>query len=178
VMGDQRDEGEQERRAGPGEPAAAAVRGHGGEQAGGPAENRRHADIGDGSRQIGEPPLGGGVRFGIERLLPLMPESNLPVVEKTQALIIPVNTQNMSYALRVAKIAREVGLRVEVDVTEHGVGAGLKLATKKETPWALIVGEDEQQTNRVTLHHLGTGEELVVDIHSLAHQILGEEQPV
>jgi threonyl-tRNA synthetase len=84
----------------------------------------------------------------------------------------------MPYALRVAKIAREVGLRVEVDVTEHGVGAGLKLATKKEIPWALIVGEDEQQRNKVTQHHLRTGEELVVDINSFAHQISGEEQPV
>src|SRR5260370_234803 len=116
-----------------------------------------------------------GFAFGVERLLPFIPKSKLPTVEKTQALIIPVNIQNMSYALRVAQHAREVGLRVEVDVTEHGVGAGLKLATKKETPWALIVGEDEQQTNKVTLHHLVTGKELVLDIHSLAQQISGEE---
>ena len=119
-----------------------------------------------------------GFAFGIERLLPLIPNSQLPLIEKTQALIIPVNMQNMPYALRVAKAAREVGLRVEVDVTEHGVGAGLKLATKKEIPWALIVGENEQQTNKVTQHHLGTGEELVVDINSFAYQISGEEQPV
>jgi histidyl-tRNA synthetase len=84
----------------------------------------------------------------------------------------------MPYALSVAKVAREVGLQVEVDVTERGVGAGLKLATKKETPWALIVGGEEQQTNRVTLHNLVTGEEHVVDIHSFAHHISGEEQPV
>ena len=119
-----------------------------------------------------------GFAFGVERLLPLIPKNHLPSVEKTQALVIPVNIQNMPYALRVAQHAREGGLRVEVDVTEHSVGAGLKLATKKETPWALIVGEDEQQTNRVTLHHLVTGKQLILDIHSLAQQISGEEQPV
>ena len=119
-----------------------------------------------------------GFAFGVERLLPFIPKSNLPSVEKTQALVIPVNIQNMPYALRVAQHAREGGLRVEVDVNEHSVGAGLKLATKKETPWALIVGEDEQQTNRVTLHHLVTGKELVLDIHSLAQQISGEKQPL
>ncbi|HXZ04405.1 MAG TPA: ATP phosphoribosyltransferase regulatory subunit [Ktedonobacteraceae bacterium] len=117
-----------------------------------------------------------GFAFGVERLLPLVPKSNLPIVEKTQALIIPVNIQNMPYALRVAKVAREVGLRVEVDVAGHGVGAGLKLATKKETPWALIVGDDEQQANKVTLHHLVTGEELVLDNHSFVNQISGEER--
>src|SRR6266496_1715188 len=78
-----------------------------------------------------------GFAFGVERLLPFIPKSNLPSVEKTQALVIPVNIQNMPYALRVAQHAREGGLRVEVDVNEHSVGAGLKLATKKETPWAL-----------------------------------------
>ncbi len=117
-----------------------------------------------------------GFAFGGERLLPFIPKSDLPPAAKTQALVIPVNIQNMPYALRVARAAREAGLRVEVDVTEHGVGAGLKLAAKKEIHWALIVGEDEQQTNRVTLHDLVTGEELVLDIHSLAHQISGEEQ--
>lgn len=119
-----------------------------------------------------------GFAFGVERLLPLIPKNDLAAVAKTQALVIPVNIQNMPYALRVARAAREAGLRVEVDVTEHGVGAGLKLATKKETHWALIVGEDEQQTNRVTLHDLVTGEELILDIDSLANHISGEDQPL
>jgi len=119
-----------------------------------------------------------GFAFGVERLLPLIPKNDLAVVAKTQALVIPVNIQNMPYALKVARAAREAGLRVEVDVTEHGVGAGLRLATKKETHWALIVGEDEQQTNRVTLHDLVTGEELILDIDSLANHISGEEQPL
>src|SRR6266566_6166023 len=119
-----------------------------------------------------------GFAFGIERLLPLVPLSDLPAAAITQALLIPVGPYNLAYAFQVARIARMRGMRVEVDVTGHGVGTGLKLATKKETPWALIVGEDEQQTNRVTLHHLVTGKELVLDIHSLAQQISGEGQPL
>jgi ATP phosphoribosyltransferase regulatory subunit len=119
-----------------------------------------------------------GFAFGVERLLPFIPKSDPPPLSKTQALVIPVNIQNMPYALRVARAARKAGLRVEVDVTEHGVGAALKLATKKGAHWALIVGENEQQTNRVTLHDLVTGEELILDIQLLANQILGEEQPV
>jgi ATP phosphoribosyltransferase regulatory subunit len=119
-----------------------------------------------------------GFAMGVERLLPFIPKSALPSLAKIQALVIPVNIQNMPYALRVARTAREAGLVVEVDVTGHGVGAGLKLATKKETRWALIVGENEQQTNRVTLHDLVTGEELILDILSLANQISAEEQPL
>ncbi len=117
-----------------------------------------------------------GFAFGVERLLPLIPESDVPPTARTQALVIPISMHNLPYALQVARAARKAGLRVEVDVTGHGVGAGLKLATKKETHWALIVGENEQQANIVTLHDLITGEELVLDIDSLAGHILDEEQ--
>ena len=116
-----------------------------------------------------------GFAFGIERLLPLIPKSSFPSPEKTQALIIPVNTLNMPYALKVAQMAREFGLRVEVDVLEHGVGAGLTLATKKEISWALIVGEDERKMNSVTLHDLVSGKELFLDIRSFAQYILDTE---
>ena len=116
-----------------------------------------------------------GFAFGVERLLPLVPQSDLPTIAITQALVIPVGLQNLPYALQVARTARMAGLRVEVDVTGHGIGAGLKLATKKQVRLALIVGDDEQQKNRVTLHDLVTGEELVLDVDSLAKNISGEE---
>jgi histidyl-tRNA synthetase len=119
-----------------------------------------------------------GFAFGIERLLPFIPESSYPSPEKTLALIIPVNILSMPYALKVAQMARESGLRIEVDVTEHGVGAGLKLATKKEIPWALIVGEDERRMNSVTLHDLVSGKEMVHDIRSFAQYILETEPSI
>jgi histidyl-tRNA synthetase len=119
-----------------------------------------------------------GFAFGIERLLPLVPKGIFPSPEKTLVLIIPVNIRSMPYALKVAQIARESGLHVEVDVSEHGVGTGLTLATKKEIPWALIVGEDERKMNSVTLHNLVSGKELVLDIRSFAQYILDMEPSI
>ncbi len=117
-----------------------------------------------------------GFAFGVERLLPLVPKSDLPSEAITHALIIPVNVQNMPYALQVASAARMAGLRTEVDVTGHGVGAGLKLATKKQIRLALIVGDNEQNAKVVTLRDLVTGEERVLEIESLVNCILDEEQ--
>src|SRR6266702_3792112 len=105
-----------------------------------------------------------GFAFGIERLLPLTPKDDLPTKAVTQAFVIPVSTQNIAYALRVARFARARGVRTEVDVNGHGVGAGLKLAAKNQVRLALIVGDDEQRDNVVTLRNLDTGEEQVLDI--------------
>jgi histidyl-tRNA synthetase len=105
-----------------------------------------------------------GFAFGIERLLPLTPKDDLPTKVVTQALVIPVSTQNIAYALQVARCARAGGVRTEVDVNGHGVGAGLKLAAKNQILLALIVGDDEQRDKVVTLRNLDTGEEQVLDI--------------
>jgi histidyl-tRNA synthetase len=105
-----------------------------------------------------------GFALGVERLLSLIPKEDLPKDEVTQALVIPVSVQNVPYALQVARSVRARGVRTEVDVTGHGVGAGLRLATRKHIRLALIVGDDEQQANVITLRDLRTGEEQVLDI--------------
>jgi histidyl-tRNA synthetase len=116
-----------------------------------------------------------GFAFGMERLLSLIPASDLPILSQTQALVIPVSTQDVPYALRVARTARLADMSAEVDVTGHGVGSGLKLATKKQIRLALIVGGDEQKENTVTVRNLETGEEQVVRLESLAAQVKEQE---
>lgn len=117
-----------------------------------------------------------GFAFGVERLLSLLDRSNLPSYESTRALVIPVSQSDVPYALQVARSARLQGLWTEVDVSGHGVGAGLKIATRKQIALAIIVGESEQQTQRVTLKDLQTGEERVLAVDTLTESIARKEQ--
>ena len=109
-----------------------------------------------------------GFAFGIERLLSLLPGHDLPAVDTIEALVIPVSTQDMPYALRAARAARAGGMATEVDVTGHGVGAGLKLAAKRRARLALIVGEDERRAGLVTVRDLAAREERRLSIEQLA----------
>jgi histidyl-tRNA synthetase len=108
-----------------------------------------------------------GFAFGIERLLSLISTADLPIAERTQALVIPVSSQEMPYALSIARAARQQGVQTEVDVSGHGVGGGLKLASKKNIQLALIVGENEQHNGVVTVRDLRTGEEQPLPIEKL-----------
>ena len=112
-----------------------------------------------------------GFAFGVERLLTLIPASDLPSLSTMDALVVPVNVEEMSYALRVAQVVRSSGMRVELDVSGHGIGSGLKLASKKHIPLAYIVGEDERQKNAVTVHNMTTGEEQVLQLESFTQQV-------
>jgi len=119
-----------------------------------------------------------GFAFGIERLLSLLSKGDLPPMPVTQALVIPVSEQERNYALQVARSVRKAGVRVEVDVTDHGVSGGLRQAAKKHIQFALIVGDNEQRGNVVTVRDLTTRQERVLDIQSLLCYIAGEEQHV
>ncbi len=119
-----------------------------------------------------------GFAFGIERLLALLPEGDVPPREAIQALVIPVSRQEVAYALQVARTARRQGISTEMDVTGHGVGAGLKVAAKQQIYLALIVGEKEEETGMVTVRHLDTGVEQVVALTVLGKHLkeVAEEQ--
>lgn len=116
-----------------------------------------------------------GFAFGVERLLSLVPENELPAPVTTQALVIPVSEREIPYALRVARATRDHGVQTEVDVSGHGVGAGLRLAAKRGLRLALIVGEEEQRQNVVTIRDLLTGEEQRAQFETLALHLPGEE---
>jgi histidyl-tRNA synthetase len=109
-----------------------------------------------------------GFSFGVERLLALIPEQDFPLPPATQALVIPVSTRELPYALQVARSARALGMYAEVDVTGHGVSSGLRQAAKRGLRLALIVGEDEQRRGIVTVRDLVAGEEQTSPIESLA----------
>jgi histidyl-tRNA synthetase len=116
-----------------------------------------------------------GFAFGVERLLALLPEHSLPGNSKTQAIIIPISSQDVPYALQIAQAARLHGTRAEVDITGHGLSVGLKLAVKKQISFALIVGENEARAQRVTLRNLDSGEEHSYDKETAIRYLLAQE---
>jgi histidyl-tRNA synthetase len=115
-----------------------------------------------------------GFAFGVERLQTLLTPPLPP--EPTQILVIPVTLQDMPYALQIARDLRASGQKVELDVTGHGVGAGLKQATRREIGMAAIVGENERLAYTVTLHNLASGSEEQVALAGLAGSFKKREQ--
>jgi histidyl-tRNA synthetase len=108
-----------------------------------------------------------GFAFGVERLLASIPQEQFPVPSLTQALVIPVEDRDLPYALQIARSARALGIQTEIDVADHGVSAGLRLAVRRQIRLALIVGENERRNGTVTVRDLHTGEEQVSSVAAL-----------
>ncbi len=111
-----------------------------------------------------------GFAFGVERLLSLHSKTGrLP--ETSPVLVIPVKQEDVSYAFYTARLLRSTGVRTEVDVTGHGLAAGLRLAAKKEIPLAVIVGERERDSATVTVRDMASGEEQFETVAALSARV-------
>lgn len=76
-----------------------------------------------------------------------------------QAVLIPIADRHIPYCQEVAARLRTTGLRVEVDTSSERMGNKIRLAQKQKIPYMLIVGDQEQAANQVSVR-LRSGEDL------------------
>ena len=76
-----------------------------------------------------------------------------------QVRVIPVAAAFFDYAERVRSQLRELGIRVEADLSDDRLNAKIRNAQTEKIPYALIVGEREQEENAVSVRKRGGKQE-------------------
>ncbi len=94
-----------------------------------------------------------GISFGVDRLLDLV-GNQLKISSATQVLLAPLDSKQVSYALRVAATMREAGINVSFDLLSRSLSKNTEFAVKKEIPFVGIVGENEEKRGTVTIKNL------------------------
>lgn len=114
----------------------------------------------------GAPTSAIGFGCGIERLIMLMENLNLPFGEKKHIDIFVANTgddtkgftENFVLQLRLA------GISVASDLSFKSIKNQLKYADKIGTKYNIVIGADEISSNKITLKNMYTGEKIIVDL--------------
>jgi histidyl-tRNA synthetase len=93
----------------------------------------------------------------------------------TDLYLAVTNPKHFDFAAQLAQRLRRHDLTVAVDFTGKKIGEQIKTATKKNIPFVVVVGENEEKTGLFKLKHLHTKEEVSVSeaqIAELVFQIL------
>ena len=112
----------------------------------------------------GEPTPAIGFAMGMERLISLLKEKEC---SKLDGYIVSNNTTE---ALKLAQELRLQGLNVEIDLTNKKFTKQLEKASKLAN-YAIILGEDEIEKNKVSVKNLKTGEQITIDRKDTAENI-------
>ena len=112
----------------------------------------------------GQPTPAIGFAMGMERLISLLKEKE---TSKLDGYIVSNNTTE---ALKLAQELRLQGLNIEMDLTNKKFTKQLEKASKIAN-YALILGEDEIEKNKVSVKNLKTGEQITIDRKDTAENI-------
>jgi len=98
-----------------------------------------------------------GFAAGMERIAMLMDE-NL-IAKKENKIYVIYFDETKEYFVKIVEELRKNGIKVNFDYNPKSFGAQMKKANRENADYVLILGEDEQKENVVTIKKFSTGEQ-------------------
>ena len=98
-----------------------------------------------------------GFAAGMERIAMLMDE-NL-IAKKENKIYVIYFDETKEYFVKIVEELRKNGIKVNFDYNPKSFGAQMKKANKENSEFVIILGEDEQNENVVTMKKFSTGEQ-------------------
>lgn len=119
---------------------------------------------------IGGPEVCGvGFATGIERLLTALEyEDVLPKEEKSvDTYIIPMDDESKKLGIKLTNIIRMNGFKADIDEMSRNIKGNFKQADRLNAKYVIIIGEEELNTNILTIKNNNTKEEYKVKTEDL-----------
>jgi len=114
----------------------------------------------------------------IERFFAILLEhtkGNLPTwLAPTQVAVIPISTEQKTYAETVHDELLAQGIRSELDITDATINHKIRQAETQKTPYMAIIGKSETESHRVSVRKHGTGNIGQLTTNEFAERIRNE----
>ena len=111
------------------------------------------------ARFSAQPCAGVGGSIGVDRLVPHLVSRAKPTLASAELFIAVATAAARRYALLTAQMLRAKGVSTAIDVAEQSLKNQLKHAHRGGYLWVAIVGDEEMQSETVTLRNMHTGVE-------------------
>ena len=109
---------------------------------------------------------GVGISIGLSRLFFQLTDSNIISAkgESISDVLVISMTEDYEKCAETARILRESGLNVQVNLENQKLGKKFKIADKLNVKFVIIIGEDEIKNDVVSLKNMVTGEQKTMKI--------------
>ena len=91
-----------------------------------------------------------------------------------QVKVLSISDKFLDYAKKVENKLFEAGIRVENDERNEKIGYKLRQSITEKVPYAVIIGEQEEQNSTVSVRVRGSKDTRVMSVEELISEILGK----
>jgi threonyl-tRNA synthetase len=90
---------------------------------------------------------------------------NFPLwLSPTQVKIIPVRENHNEFATKIADELKALNVRVDLDVTDEGMGKKIRQGKNNKVPYMLVIGDREMESGELALEiRDGTQQKITLD---------------
>lgn len=111
------------------------------------------------AESLGGPHLPGiGFALGADRII-MASDRRWTLLEPPHIYVVALGDEASSEALRIATELRSASMRAEFDVMGRGMKGQMKEADRSGARWAVILGDDELRSGKLTVKDLRTGDQ-------------------
>jgi histidyl-tRNA synthetase len=110
-----------------------------------------------------------GFALGVERLIIILEQLNIfdNLQDEVDCYIVMRGAEQITYSLNVAAILRGKGLTVLSELNRRSMKAQMREANRSNAKYAVIIGEDEVNENKVVLKNLRKGDQESISLIDL-----------
>ena len=110
-----------------------------------------------------------GFAFGFDRIIAEITENEieLNIDDSIDAYILTITEKENFYALELAQKLRMCGYKVDLDLSGKNMKAKFKESDRYKSKYTIIVGEEEELTDTLTLKDNLTKEEKKIELDNL-----------
>lgn len=120
---------------------------------------------------FGMPGLSGvGISFGADRIYDVLNQLDLypaSTVQTVRLLFINFGEKEASHCLRLARVVRQAGISTEVYPDSAKMKKQMQYANNMQIPYVALIGENEIESQRISLKNMETGEQQTVTLEEL-----------
>ena len=122
-----------------------------------------------------KPLPGVGISIGLTRLFFVLNDQKMlnqaVPTAPAEVLVVPMGAEQQGYAISVATQLRAQGIRTQLYTEQKKFKAKIQYAAKLGIPYAMFLGESEEQQQVVSLKDLNRGEQVTVTLEEAAAQV-------
>jgi len=102
-------------------------------------------------------------------------EGNFPLwLSPQQLIVLPINEKVNNYATDINNKLSEAGFRSSIDSRFEKISRKIRDAEIKKIPYMLIIGENEKESNTISVRKKSKGDIGRIDINDLLNRLKGE----